>query len=749
MTGMHMVFVYPPANRAAEEVMRSHFKMCLGSAYIIAFLEEKGWKVKPFLSDQPVNLTGCVERIMAMHPSVVGFSVDYANYSFCCLIAEMLKSVNHRLVIVFGGFMPTIHGDEILETIPAVDVCCRGEGEETCHVLLSRLDEAGFVLGRAILEDVAGITFRRDGRVYRNRDCEIISQHGGVPGFLDRYPSPYLRGIVSHSRLGVVTARGCNQHCIYCVCPVMSRGKIATHSVGRVIEELDYISRFIVKGNSRVVDIFDDTFTLLPGRALEICQEIRENRIKLSLACTTRCDKVDEELLLAMKEAGFVSVEFSLESAVPRILRNCGKVSSPGTKQDDTFEKEKEYLEAFKRNVVLAKKIGIKNVYSSIVLGLPGETLVEGRQTMAFIESMKGYIDFYGYNVLQVHRGTPLFDWCGDYGIRTVQRPGRVHYDTITSYDTAAIPPVPISSSEVQGVNQDIDNLKTLAFLMPYREIGIRDYFNRVIFRGDQIFEQLVRWLQQVLAFNGTFIQVYSNEESARQFSRSNEELLHEWRCPTHYYAGYFPVQGKRGGIKLVSVRTWRLGTTCGRELFLESPVHVLAMEPGIHPLYTVAIDRVDEPGDARELYGLLEQMRGGVDGGAGFDMPIFPYFSSLCRWEEGAPNCRLLDIALIEGDGSVKTCWNGEPIGAVGMDFHDIRENVEYIRMKAEKRRGCRVCVRSRGCSLCLFPLPLEENEYCKLKRKIEIKHAADILRTQEIFKPLAWAIDGFTIKN
>ena len=107
------------------------------------------------------------------------------------------------------------------------------------------------------------------------------------------------------------------------------------------------------------VPIFDDTFTIIPARAKKICEKIIENDITVPLNCITRCDKMSIELLDLMKQAGFKAIGFSLESAVPRVLRTIGKVKPPNCRSSENFEEEKDFIEKFKNMTTYAKKIGI------------------------------------------------------------------------------------------------------------------------------------------------------------------------------------------------------------------------------------------------------------------------------------------------------------------------------------------------------------------------------------------------------
>ena len=556
-------------------------------------------------------MSECACRIASLKPNIVGFTVDYANYFFCQFIAEALKEIAPSVIIIFGGIVPTIHARVILENNPFVDICSRNESEETCLELLTRLEEVNFDLNRAALDGVMGITYHIDGEISHTPDRNVILAHRNIPDFLDKYPSPYLQGLVQSPRLGIITARGCNQNCIYCMCPVMSKQQIATHSPDRVLEELAYISSHLAPDGQAVVDIFDDTFTLLPHRALEICRKIIENKIKISLACTTRCDKVNEELLCLMKEAGFKSIEFSLESAVPRLLRIIGKVQPPHTQPDDHFDKEREFIENFKKYVVYAKQIGIKKVYASIMLGLPTETPGEGRHTMSLIQSLSKFIDFYGHNVLRVYPGTGLFFKYKRYGIKLAEPGHRIHYKTTIAYDTGKIPLAPLSSKEVMGIAQDKDNIKSMALALSFSPKKGSDhrYFNNLILWGDKITAGLIRWLQQYMAVNGRFIQIYSGFDGAKQHYQNNEEALMTHRAPTNYYAGYYQSPGENGsGItRLIPSRTYLYGEACGITFHLVDTAAGLSSSQGkTNPLHTICIDRPGEKQDVLQLHGLL-----------------------------------------------------------------------------------------------------------------------------------------------
>ncbi len=732
--------------------------MCLGSAYVAAYLQQNGFTVEQYQTGEALNLRECTAQIAAKKPRVVGFTVYHSNYSMCRLIAKALKEAYPGIIILFGGPTTAVQSGAILENNDFVDICVRNGGEETCLQLLELFENSAFDLKKVPLEEVAGITYRRGGSggreyiIHENPDRDIFLSKGRTPGCLDKYPSPYLNGIIESAGLGIITARGCDRFCVYCNCAVVSKRIIATHSVDRVIAELDYISRKM--GVNNPVDVFDDTFTFLPGRAVEICDKIIENKIKLPLNCGTRCDCVDEELLEKLKEAGFKTVGFSLESAVPRILRIIGKVQSPHTRSDPGFEKEKEFIEKFKKYIVYAKKIGIETVYSSIMVGLPSETSAEGRRTVELIRSLGRHIDFYIHNVFHVHPGTPIFAAHKKYGLKLLPYSNGIHYRTIHSYDTGRLEPAPNSVLEKENITHNKKSIKNFSLILSEAKkesgnVKSRGYVYGIILFADLITGKLIEWLQGCLAINGHIIQVYSGLERARRFHEDNKRVLIENESPSNYHSEYYRVRVGAvsptgcsffcgtGVVTLIPYLMHIFGESYGVKTDITGTCSVLdaAAGSGIDPTQTVCIDREKE--DTLRLHRLLVEISRLQSSGRGlFDLPVYPYFAGLCRWERGAANCAVLETLIVDDEENVRTCWQGEPVGRVGQSLSEIAANISSIRSRVEAERGCPDCSTEAECAKCIFPGSLSGDEYCELRRGCDSGDSVQLLRALDIFK-------------
>lgn len=740
MNRPHILFVYAPGAAAPAEGVRCRFWMCMGGGYITAYLNQQGLYARHFLSRDPITINECAARILAMNPHTVGFTVDDTNYFICQLMAQKLKTVAPHIPVIFGGLFATLHARTILEKNPAVDICARKESEETCLELLTLLDNSRFDLSRTPLDKIDGITYRAGNRIYENPDRRIFDQNRDVKDFLDKYPSPYLSGIVDSHKLGIITARGCNQNCSFCVCTLMAERAILTHSVDRVVEELDYISRFLNPGENGVLDIFDDTFTLLPERAKAICRKIIENKIKLSLTCLTRCDKIDEELLHLMREAGMVAIEFSLESAVPRVLRKMGKVQPFDTTDDPTFEKEKEFIRKLEKYVKMAKEIGFKNVFTSIIIGMPTETPEEGRQTIEFVNNLAPYIDLYGHNTFQARPGTRAFRFAPDHGVTVKQCENGVHYETFHSYEVDDVLPAAKSSVDFLGFARDRGNLTALSFSDGRENPPLRwgEGFKTVILLGETVSEELVMWLREYLVINGVFLQLYPSMESIRSHYPLNQEVMTRFLSPTLYYHGYYRASTDDGINTFLHYRTLKYGPEHSIPLFRVKTRAVMSPTPlDYSPLsaFTVDVENVD----TQSLYGLLSQLgESRNDGREIEDIPIYPYLTGLCRWEKGVPNCRRLDTLIVDEVGNIKTCWNGSPVGTVGTPLPEIARTIDALYSEITVSRDCGNCSRMDNCPGCIFPHPLTESEYCRFMRVVDIAAPAELLRAVDIYKSL-----------
>jgi len=264
---------------------RVSFTYHLGMGYIHAYLKTKGIDSAFYIQDRPLYPKKIVEDILDENPRMIGFNCCDTNYYIVKLLTQGLKKAGCKNPIVVGGPTATFTDQLIMEDNPAIDICVRGEGEQTVFELFQGL------FNKTPLHRVKGITFREKGKIIRTRDRPLINS-------IDEMPSPYLTRTIPPQmagELGILTARGCSHSCTYCLFSAMSRRTVRFYSIERIMAELSMVSQYVP--GKTLIKIYDDSFSIDPGRVMELCRRIREEGLSryFDFWCETRADSVDRE----------------------------------------------------------------------------------------------------------------------------------------------------------------------------------------------------------------------------------------------------------------------------------------------------------------------------------------------------------------------------------------------------------------------------------------------------------------------
>ncbi|MFW9823131.1 MAG: B12-binding domain-containing radical SAM protein [Candidatus Thorarchaeota archaeon] len=728
---LDLMMIFP----AGGLVFFTNFKYHLGSAYIIGYLRQHGYTAEQFLSSETFNVAECVNKIMNYNPKIVGFTVYESNFMQCALICNGLKSLKSNIITIFGGPTPTVQSKEIMDSVRCVDLCVRGGGEETVLQLLSAFRQEDFKLDESIIKNIKNITYRSGDKIISNPDIDILHSNRLIKHYIDKYPSPYLSKVIPSSEaypIGIVTARGCNQNCTYCNCAIVNNKNVYFHSVDRVIQELSYLNE--KKDFSGPIAIYDDTFTLIPSRAKKICEKIIENEINIPLGSSTRCDKIDKELLDLMKKAGFQAIGFSLESAVPRILRAIGKVNPPENNTDTLYRKEKEYLDKLKEMTSYAKKIGIKQVYASIMIGLPGETLKDAKKTLKFLKRLK--IDFYAHNYLHIFKGTPLYQNYKKYGyiVNPISKKNKIMLENNHPFDVYKIKLGKNCSTIQNSKSQDYFFLNLLS-LLP-RNIVPNSYFNNVIINSDIIKPNLTPWLQENLAINGVLIQIHSSKEEYLKYKETNKSALYDNLLPTCQYQPYY-FECSHNKTYLKPARFIYFDEEVGLQIKLQNTYSTLESSEEIEENRQYTLCQDFNTDDTIALFDLLVKLSEKENPfNYLLKSRILPQFQNLCRWTGNKANCQFLETAIIDADDSIRICYHSEPIGKVGSPFSDLKQNLQLLLNEIIKIRNCRECHRNSSCLKCPFPFPLSSKEYCELRKRHDTVEPAGLITKYNLIK-------------
>ncbi|MFX0009925.1 MAG: B12-binding domain-containing radical SAM protein [Candidatus Hermodarchaeota archaeon] len=727
-----LLMIFPSGGSFQE----AKFTYNLGAGYITAYLGQKGFKVEQFLSDKSFSTVKAAELILNLNPRIIGFTVYNSNYMQCVLLSRELKKISSEIIIIFGGPTPSIQAEDIMKVEFSVDICVRGEGEEILEEILTFLTERNFKLTKESMKSIHGITIRENKFIVSTPDSNILIKNRAIKNFLDKYPSPYLAGIIPPSiaySTGIITARGCNQNCVYCNCSVLSKKNIFFHSVKRVIEELTLLSKY--KNTEIIVPIYDDAFTIIPSRAKKICNLIIENDINIKLGCVTRCDKLDRNLLDLMKKAGFEYLGLSLESAVPRVLRAIGKVNDPNH-PDTTYKKEKQFIRRLKTITSYAKRIGFISVFVSIMVGLPNETNTDIKKTIKYIEKLD--IDLYQHNYFKIYAGTPIHDIYEGYGYKLTPISQKNPIFTNIDYPFDVYKTKIRKKSLIEEASKIVDynTLKLLSFNVSRNTK--ETYFRNVIIKRYNLDKQIIKWLQENLMINGKIIQIYPDKNKFLKQHYNNSNLLFGELSPTIYYEAYY-FEPKESSTLLIPGRTYKYGFHTGFPIQFIHNFNFSEREKNESIGYHNAISMEETENDSRNLHNLLHDIFLN-DNEIGFLLhrKILPIAQNLCKWMKERTNCNYLESAIIDQDHNVRVCWFGEPIGTIDDSFDAIKAKINYMKEQIIEERKCIECPQNNICIKCINPYPLTEDEYCEIRRKFDTSKPASLLNMYYVLKDL-----------
>jgi len=641
-----VVFVMPPGGDAPW------FSEHLGAAHLRAALAAGGISSRQFLPDRNVSLAGFARDLEACRPVLVGFTAYESNLRACRALARAARARLPEAIIAVGGPNATFTPEDTLAEIDA-DLCLRGAGEGT----LPRI--AQVALGSAsprrrlgeLLGGIPSLVLRAGDGFVRTHTGDLSSFPAEHYRCLDDLPSPYQAGLLSTSDVGLLTARGCNQHCTYCSFAAVSGRSVRFHGVERVLDDLAVLRALFTSGPRRrgTVTVFDDAFTLAPHRARAICEGIIRRGLQVPLDCATRADHVDAQLLGLMKRAGFVGVSFGLESAVPRVLRAIGKVQAPSAEGDPGFDRERDWLATLRRAVAAARAAGL-DPSVSVIGGLPGESPQDFRATLEFVASLG--VRFYAHNLLAAFPGTPLYEERERHGIQAGREPGSGTWRTRHAYDVAAIPPVAGSLTSAT-LWEEAHRVADALCGRPRPAAADDESAWAVVIHGAGLDERLASWLRHVLAVDGTLVVVEGARGAEPVGAAAWLETLRAAGVPWGMLARVCAVDGEPAALTR---------GTLGR--------HRIDLAPAIAAGDT-AID-VDRSGNCRFTLFIASAGCAPPAPGPGL-LPPTAQIADGCRWWSGWRRCRHPRVLHVGADRAVRPCWEGPALGSVGDGYREL----------------------------------------------------------------------------
>ena len=283
----------------------------LALLYLASPLQHAGYKVRILdMRMENYRETNIGKPVFVGISCMSGLQIRYA-----LDFARKVRAENSAVPIVWGGVHPTLLPEQTVAS-DFVDVVVRGEGETVVAELADN-----FALGEP-LDDVAGITFKVNGKIISNPDA-LLTDLDAIPVELpydllpmDRYPA------VKSGRIHIQTSRGCPHKCGFCYNTIFNKRAWRGKSASRVLDEMEYIlKRF---PDTKIIDPIDDNVFVDPKRVEKICNGMLERDLKVAWRANCRFDYLStysKEFISLLAKAGCVELDFGGETGSDRLQK--------------------------------------------------------------------------------------------------------------------------------------------------------------------------------------------------------------------------------------------------------------------------------------------------------------------------------------------------------------------------------------------------------------------------------------------
>jgi anaerobic magnesium-protoporphyrin IX monomethyl ester cyclase len=283
-------------------------------------------------------------------------------------VSEALRASSPSLPVIWGGYFPTIFPEAALAE-ECVDFAIRAQGEDVIVELLDALST-----GEANIPGVAGLSWKRDGRVVHNADRAFVATRPARQLNFARLDNPHQ--YLGHTCLGRRTAGyqasvGCRFRCTFCGVAAMFRGKTALSQATRLDQDLTFLSRTLGADSIQFYDhnFFDREVDMQP--LLEVLA-----RHGLPWWCYARSDalvNMSSQSWALVRKSGLRMAYIGAESPSDTMLHEIRK----GTCADQTLEAVKVCRE----NGVIPEL--------SFMLAPPHDPVGETEKTFQFVREVK------------------------------------------------------------------------------------------------------------------------------------------------------------------------------------------------------------------------------------------------------------------------------------------------------------------------------------------------------------------------
>ncbi len=278
-----------------------------------------------------IDIKQCLEQAKGYDHVIIHTSTPSLKND--CKVAEAIKQNRPETKIGFIGAHAAVLPAETLKASPAIDWVGRKEFDFTCKEVAENRP----------LSEIAGLSYRKDGKVMHNPERELIPNMDSLPWVADVYKrdlriEKYFIGYLLHP---------CSPQ--------------------NVADEMAYMKKLFPQVKEFFFD--DDTFTANLPRAREIAKKLAP--LGLTWSCNSRAN-IDYDTIKSFKDSGLRLFLVGYESGNEDILKRI--------KKGVTMDEMRRFTKACHQAGVV--------IHGTFILGLPVETRESIENTIRFAQEL-------------------------------------------------------------------------------------------------------------------------------------------------------------------------------------------------------------------------------------------------------------------------------------------------------------------------------------------------------------------------
>lgn len=305
------------------------------------------------------------------NPDIIGVQALTSNLNNGIKMVRLFRARYPNALILMGGLSPTQRAEELLLK-GIIDVVIHGEGEITFSELVYLYE----IEGKKCFSKIKGLSYINvDGKFTKNSPRPNIRNLNILPSPARDLVDMELYKKISYGRSGnIVSSRGCSFVCKYCYSKHQWGVGLRRISVETLISQIREM--YEVYGLERI-RFEDDDFMENPKYVVEFCNAMIASGLntKVEWEAKGRPNFMKFENLKLLRKANCFRLMMGVETLDPILLKKMNRGVT---------------AERIERSLNIMNQADIA-VQSTVVLGIPGESIESIRYTMEWLDKrLKG-----------------------------------------------------------------------------------------------------------------------------------------------------------------------------------------------------------------------------------------------------------------------------------------------------------------------------------------------------------------------